>query len=52
MTQLLRDRERFPPAAAPAAEIARSWPWLVAAGLVAALFVGLLGPGILLTPAR
>lgn len=52
MTQLLRDRERFPPAAAPAAEIARSWPWLVTAGLVAAFFIGVLGPGIGLSAAR
>lgn len=49
MTQLLRDRRRFPPGAAPAAGIARSWPWLVAAGLTALFFVAVLGPGITLS---
>lgn len=52
MTQLLRDRRRFPPADAPAEGIAPSWPWLVAAGLVAAIFIGLLGPGIAFAAAR
>lgn len=48
MTQLLRNRERFPPASAPADGIARSWPWLATAVLVAAIFIGVLGPGIAL----
>ncbi len=49
MTQLLRDRRRFPPAAAPAEGVARSWPWLVAAVLTALLFISVLGPGIRLS---
>ncbi|MEO7793495.1 MAG: hypothetical protein ABIV06_01880 [Thermoanaerobaculia bacterium] len=50
MTQLLRNRERFPPAPGEGLGIARSWPWLVAGGLTAAIFIGLLGPGIFLSP--
>ncbi|MEO8197803.1 MAG: hypothetical protein ABI689_13890 [Thermoanaerobaculia bacterium] len=46
MTQLLRNRERFPPAGAPALGIARSWPWLVAGLLTATVFIAVLGPGI------
>ena len=52
MTQLLRDRQRFPPSGEPAEGIARSWPWLVAAGLVAAIFIGVLGPGVVLGALR
>ena len=52
MTQLLRDRRRFPPAASDPLGIGRSWPWIVAAGLVAAFFIGVLGPGIALAAAR
>ena len=46
MAQLLRNRERFPPGAAPAESIARSWPWLIAGAIVALLFIAVLGPGI------
>lgn len=46
MTQLLRDRRRFPPDTRPAEGLERSWPWMLAAALVAAIFIGLLGPGI------
>lgn len=46
MTQLLRDRERFPPAAGEPLGIARSWPWLVSGAIMALLFIGVLGPGI------
>ncbi len=46
MAQLLRDRERYPPTGAPALGLARSWPWLVAGALAAAIFIGVLGPGI------
>lgn len=49
MTQLLRNRARFPPGAAPAEGIARSWPWLVAGALTALLFIAVLGPGITLS---
>ena len=52
MTQLLRDRRRVPPAASDPLGIGRSWPWIVAAGLVAAFFIGVLGPGIALADAR
>ena len=37
MTQLLRNRERYPPSSEPALGIARSWPWLVAGALTAAV---------------
>ena len=46
MAQLLRNRERFPPTGAPALGLAKSWPWLVAGTLAAAIFIGLLGPGV------
>jgi hypothetical protein len=49
MAQLLRNRERYPPSAAPALGLARSWPWLVAGALAAAIFIGVLGPGIALS---
>ncbi len=49
MAQLLRNRERYPPGAAPAEGIARSWPWLVAGALTALLFIAVLGPGITLS---
>ncbi len=52
MSQLLRDRRRFPPAAQAAIGIEKSWPWLVAGVLVAVIFVGVLGPGIALQGAR
>ena len=42
MAQLLRNRERYPPTGAPALGLARSWPWLVAGALAAALFIGVL----------
>jgi hypothetical protein len=48
MAQLLRNRERYPPAAGEPLGIARSWPWLVAGALAAVIFIGLLGPGIAL----
>ena len=46
MAQLLRNRERYPPGAAPAESIARSWPWLFAGAIVALFFIAVLGPGI------
>lgn len=46
MAQLLRNRERFPPTGVPALSLAPSWPWLIAGALAAAIFIGLLGPGI------
>ena len=46
MAQLLRSRARYPPTGAPAFGLARSWPWLVAGALAAAVFISLLGPGI------
>lgn len=46
MTQLLRDRRRFPADESGALGIARSWPWLVAGTLVAIVFIGVLGRGI------
>lgn len=52
MAQLLRNRERFPRTAELAADIPRSWPWLAAGALTAAFFIGILGPGIVLTPGR
>lgn len=48
MARLLRDRERYPPTGAPALALARSWPWLIAGAITAAIFIGLLGPGITL----
>lgn len=52
MAQLLRNRARYPPTAEPALGIARSWPWLVAGILTAAVFIGVLGPGIDLAAPR
>ena len=49
MTQLLRNRERYPASGAPALGLAQSWPWLFAGTLAAAIFIGLLGPGISLS---
>ncbi len=49
MTQLLRNRERFPPRDVPAEGIARSWPWLVTAALTALFFIVVLGRGITLS---
>ena len=46
MAQLLRNRERYPPAARRPLGIARSWPWLIAGAIVALLFIAVLGPGI------
>ena len=46
MAQLLRNRERFPPAAGVPLGIARSWPWLFAGAIVALFFIAVLGPGI------
>jgi len=52
MAQLLRNRERYPPAGGEPLGIARSWPWLVTAAVVAAIFIGILGPGIFLAAPR
>lgn len=52
MTQLLRNRQRFPASERPEEGIAQSWPWLVAGALVAAIFIGLLGPGVALASGR
>lgn len=52
MSQLLHDRRRFPPASAAAVGIGKSWPWLVAGTLATAVFIALLGPGIILAAAR
>jgi hypothetical protein len=46
MTQLLRNERRFPPSAEIALSIPRSWAWLVAAALTAAVFITVLGPSI------
>lgn len=48
MTQLLRNRRRYPPAEGEPLGIGKSWPWLVAGALVAIVFIGVLGPGIAL----
>ena len=48
MAQLLRNRERYPPTGAPALGLASSWPWLVGGALTAAIFIGVLGPGVVL----
>lgn len=52
MAQLLRNRERYPPASVEPLGIARSRLWLIAGALVAAIFVGVLGPGIVLAAGR
>lgn len=49
MAQLLRNRERYPPAGGAPLAIARSWTWLVAGALTALFFIGVLGPGIALS---
>ena len=51
MAQLLRNRERYPPTGAPALGLASSWPWLVGGALTAAIFIGVLGPGVVLASA-
>ena len=45
--QLLRG-EDIPPSASGPAQIARSWRWIFAGFVVAAFFVGVLGPGVAL----
>jgi hypothetical protein len=46
MASLLAQRRLFPPSGAPARGIPRSLGWIVAAALVAALFIAVLGPGV------
>jgi len=46
MAQLLNDPRRARPATEPPFALHRSFPWIGAGALVAALFVGLLGPGL------
>lgn len=46
MAQLLRDPERARPATDPPFELARSFGWIAAGALAAALFIGILGPGL------
>jgi hypothetical protein len=38
--------DSIPPGAEGPLVIARSWGWMIAAGVVALLFIGILGPGI------
>jgi len=41
--------ESIPPASNPLTPIARSWPWIGAAGVVMLLFISILGPGVRLS---
>jgi hypothetical protein len=41
--------ESIPPAREPFTPIGRSWAWIVSAGAIALLFIGILGPSIRLS---
>jgi len=45
MRKLLR-RHSFAPITGPTPELSRNWVWIVVAAIVAALFIGVLGPGV------
>lgn len=48
MTQMLRDTKAYPPVAGPGLVLGPSWGWRVAGAAVAAAFVLVLGPSVML----